>query len=261
MQRDKFDEYNETTEYNDYSEPRQNKIFSASYLDEEDGYFVFSDYYINQTMALLQPQLLPHSDSESPSSLLGDNFIKAILEILESKRQKTSHDSWNDMINDFDEQYQKMMSILDKRSMVKKTNDGFYIFTKSATELIHKALNATILEDQASLRFPDWQTDYHQYKAYQEFMEQIGQMIQSSAAILHLPSEMTWSNIKAAIQTTYKTAIPQVNLYQFFTRTLDYLEMDTNVKGMSTLSPFVTQLLVDMMWGMFGYGHPLHSWN
>jgi len=253
IQNDDFDETNETSE--DYDrEPRQSTI--AQFLDKEDGRFVFSEYFINQTMAFVQSPISRHSDSDPLSSQLGDDVIDAILEVLASARVKTSHSSWDDMIKDIDEQYQQMMRILEKRSMVKKT-DGFYTVTKSGTELVHKALNATILKAQELWRFRDWQNDYEQYKAYKDFNERIGQMIQSSAAILHLPSEISWANIKATIQIMYKKAIPQVHLYQFLTRTLDYLEVDTNVKGVSKLSPFVTQLLVDAMWGMFGYSHPL----
>ena len=138
---------------------------------------------------------------------------------------------------------------MERRSLAKKTDNGFYTITKSGTELLHNVLNSTILRPENFYQFRNWQNDYQEYKEYQAFMERIGQMIQSSATILHLPSELSWSNIKAAIQTMYKTAIPQINFYQFLTRTLDYLEMDTNVKGMSTLSPFVTQLLVDMTTG------------
>merc|ERR1712111_49822 len=151
------------------------------------------------------------------------------------------HDSWDDMINDIDEQYQKMMRILEKRSLAKKADDGFYTITKSGTELLHNVLNSTILKPENMYRFRNWQDNYQEYKDYQEFMERVGQMIQSSAAI----------------QTMYKTAISQVHFYQFLTRTLDYLEMDTDVKGVSKLSPYVTQLVVDGMWGMFGRLTPL----
>merc|ERR1712029_453363 len=167
---------------------------------------------------------------------------------------KTSHDSWDDMIDNIDEQYQKMMSILERKSLAKKTNNGFYTITKSGTELLHNVLNSTILRPENFYHFRNWQNDYQEYQA---FTERIGQMIQSSATILHLPSELSWSNIKAAIQTMYKTAIPQIHFYQFLTRTLDYLEMDTEVKGVSKLSPFVTQRVVDGLWGMFGWIHPL----
>ena len=97
------------------------------------------------------------------------------------------------------------------------------------------------------------------FKAYTDKVKNIGQIIQSSASILHLPSELSWANIKATIQIMYKKAIPRVHLYQFLTKTLDYLEIDTNVKGMSKLSPFLTQKMIDSMWGIFGYGHPFRQ--
>jgi len=258
MQKDEFDDEkdNETSDYYDYRQPRRSEI--SQFLDEKDGYFLFSEDFIRETTEFFQsPLRLRRPDSEPFSSKLGENVVEAILEILSATRLKTSHDSWDDMINDIDEQYQKMMRILEKRSLAKKTDDGFYTITKSGTELLHNVLNSTILKPENMYRFRNWQDNYQEYKDYQEFMERVGQMIQSSAAILRLPSELSWSNIKAAIQTMYKTAISQVHFYQFLTRTLDYLEMDTDVKGVSKLSPYVTQLVVDGMWGMFGRLTPL----
>ena len=99
--------------------------------------------------------------------------------------------------------------------------------------------------------------NYQDYKEYQKYEEQIERMIQASASILHLPGEMAWDNIKATFQIMWKKAIPQVHLYQFLIETLDYLEVDTSVKGMSKLSPILTQSLMDMMWGLFGYIQPI----
>ena len=137
------------------------------------------------------------------------------------------------------------------------TKDGFYTITKSGINMIHNVVNATVFESDRGyqLRFGNFAL----YKAYREFAKNIGQMIQSSASIIHLPSELSWANIKAAIQTMYKKAIPRIHLYQFLTKTLDYLEIDTNVKGMSKLSPFLTQKMIDSMWGIFGYGHPFRQ--
>merc|ERR1719391_707545 len=153
------------------------------------------------------------------------------------------------------------MSILDKRTLVKKTEDGFYTITKSGIDLIHKALNATVLQANQFYEYRNRETDFAQYKAYKDFMERIGQIIKSSASILHLPSEFSWANIKATIQIMYKKAIPRVHLYQFLTKNLDYLEIDTDVKGMSKLSPSLTQQMVDTMWHIFGYGHPFRLHN
>jgi len=239
-----------------------NQSIVGEFVDEEDGHFVVSEYFINQTMVFFQTPLRLQADNNSPlGSHLGDNVLGAIKEVLEKSRVKTSHESWVDMVQDLDEQYQQMMSILEKRSLVKKTEDGFYTITKSGTKLVHMALNATILKAQELHQFSDWDQSFAQYKAYQDFRERISQMIQSSAAILHLPSELSWANIKATIQIMYKKAIPQVHVYQFLTKTLDYLEVDSKVKGLSKLSPFLTQLMVDGMWGMFGYNHPLRQWN
>jgi len=275
MQKDVIDQYNDTSEYSysydtyetgqvfngPRSEPRQSRTaILAQYFDEEDGNLVLSENFINQTKAFLISSLSPHSDPEALSSLLGDNVIEALLEILRNSRVPLkSIDSWDDMVSFSNERYQQMMSILEKKNLVEETEDGFYKMTSSGTETIHNALNETILQAQTSLRFPDWQDDYRQNKAHGKFMERFDQMIQASADILHLPTELSWSNIKAAIQSIYKTAIPRVNLYQFLFFSRDYLEIDTDVEGMSKLSPFVTQLLIDEMWGMFGYNNPLRG--
>merc|ERR1712180_326233 len=126
---------------------------------------------------------------------------------------------------------------------------------------IRNAVNATVFQSDDYGPYRYRFDSFAQFKAYTDIVKNVGQIIQSSAAILHLPSELSWANIKATIQIMYKKAIPQVHVYQFLTKSLDYLEVDTKVKGLSKLSPFVTQLLVDGMWGMFGYNHPLSQWN
>jgi len=131
--------------------------------------------------------------------------------------------------------------------------------TKSTTDLIFEAINATVLENRRRRTDFDNGETYQKYKDYKKYEETIQRMVLSSAAILHLPGEMTWDNIKATMQVMWKKAIPQVHVYQFLTKTLDYLEVDTTIDGMSKLSPYLTKRLVDMMWGMFGYLHPISN--
>jgi len=131
--------------------------------------------------------------------------------------------------------------------------------TKSTTDLIFEAINATVLENRRRRTDFDNGETYQKYKDYKKYEETIQRMVLSSAAILHLPGEMTWDNIKATMQVMWKKAIPQVHVYQFLTKTLDYLEVDTTIDGMSKLSPYLTRELVDMMWGMFGPVHPISN--
>jgi len=252
MQRDyfDFDVENDTSDYGYYGYRRPSRL--SKYIDEEDGHFVFSEVFIAEALDIFQ---YPISNT-TLGAQLGDNVIEAVNETLEESRVKKSHESWDDMIQDIDGQYQQMMSILEKKNLAKKTGD-FYTITKSGLDLIRKAVNATVFQYEYSNRYES----YDQFKAYKEFVKNIGQIIQSSASILHLPSEISWANIKATIQIMYKKAIPRVHLYQFLTKNLDYLEIDTDVKGMSKLSPSLTQQMVDTMWHIFGYGHPFRLHN
>ena len=97
--------------------------------------------------------------------------------------------------------------------------------------------------------------DYRVYKEYQEYEEQIGNIVRASTSCLRLPSKISWDNLKLSLQSMYKNVIPQIHLFQFLIQKQDFLKMDT--QGMSILSDFLTQNLVDAMWGMLGRIHPL----
>ena len=137
------------------------------------------------------------------------------------------------------------------------TEEGLYTITKSASDLVHGFVNSTVLENYIRRVFPGKDTNYNHYKGHLDFLNKVDGMVKASSLILRLPSELSWENIKYALQTMYKQAIPQVHLYQFLTHSLDYLEIDTNVKGMSKLSDFVTQHLVDALWDVIGCRYPL----
>ena len=151
---------------------------------------------------------------------------------------------------------------MEEKNLAKKTEEGLYTITKSGSDLAFSVVNATVLEDMRRYRFRDIDQDYQEFKRYEDFMKQVDSMAGAVSATLHLPSELSWENIKLTLQTIYKKAIPQVHLFQFLTRrSLDYLDIETDVKGMSKLSDFVTQAFVNSMWGLFGYIHPLGEYK
>merc|ERR1711962_138600 len=144
MQKNDFEEDNDTSEYDDYGYQRPRKqIILAPYIDEEDGYFVLDEDFINSTMGALT---YPINDNFTLYSQLGDNVTEAIREILEETRVKKSHQSWDDMVEDIDRLYKQMMSILEKKNLARMTEDGFYTITKSGIDMVHNVVNATVFQ-------------------------------------------------------------------------------------------------------------------
>ena len=139
-------------------------------------------------------------------------------------------------------------------------DDGHYTMTQKAEKLINAVLDAIVFIEPCFYGYCNLD-NFHGYKEYQKFRTQIDNMIRTSSDILQLPNELTWRSIKRAIQKTYKDAIPKVHLYQFLTKTLEYLDIDTAVEGMSKLSPSMTQKLIDGLWGMFGREHPITNYG
>merc|ERR1711983_584180 len=121
--------------------------------------------------------------------------------------------------------------------------------TSTITELVKKLLQDTILRREVYWRVERrrYENDYEASKAYEKFEENVNRMINAATAIVQLPSEMTWPGLKSAIQAMYKKAVSQVHVFQFLTKKLEYLTLDRDV-GMSKLSPYVTQLLVNAMY-------------
>ena len=58
--------------------------------------------------------------------------------------------------------------------------------------------------------------------------------------------DMDWAGIKSSFQAMYKKALPQVQLFQFLTKKLTYIDLDRDSK-MYKLSDFLTKNMVDSM--------------
>ena len=82
-------------------------------------------------------------------------------------------------------------------------------------------------------------------------------MIDGSVTILRLPSELSWDNIKQALQATYKQGIQQISVYQFLVRNKEFLDLESGVKGMSLLFDQLTGLLMSKMGYLFRYLTPI----
>jgi len=219
----------------------------STYFEEDTTgeYFVLSESYIQ----LYKEILAQYS--------LNEDIIETVGEMLSMIRYKKEQETWDTMIKEANSQYQKMMRLLEEKNIAEMTEEGLYAITKSGSNLVHGLVNSTVLENYIRRVFPGKDTNYNHYKGHIDFLNKVDGMVKASSSILRLPSELSWENIKYALQTMYKKAIPQVHLYQFLTHSLDYLEIDSNVKGMSKLSDFVTQHLVDALWDVFGCLYPL----
>merc|ERR1711997_1375933 len=107
--------------------------------------------------------------------------------------------------------------------MGKQTDDGHYTLTKTITDTVKNVVNDTILSRERRWRLRD-ENDFEAFKDYEKFEEIVNNMIDSAAASVHLPPDLTWdddlltntcaSGIKSSVQTMYKKAIPQVHLFQ-----------------------------------------------
>ena len=100
-------------------------------------------------------------------------------------------------------------------------------------------------------------TDYNKFREYEKTLERVKQMIDGSVTILRLPSELSWDNIKQALQATYKQGIQQISVYQFLVRNKEFLDLESGVKGMSLLSDQLTGLLMSEMGYLFRYLTPI----
>ena len=104
-------------------------------------------------------------------------------------------------------------------------------------------------------------TDYNKFREYEKTLERVKQMIDGSVTILRLPSELSWDNIKQALQATYKQGIQQISVYQFLVRdkqsVYQFLDLESGVKGMSLLSDQLTGLLMSEMGYLFRYLTPI----
>ena len=125
------------------------------------------------------------------------------------------------------------------------------------TDAIKKAVNDTILSGERRWRLRD-ENDFEAFKDYEKFEENVNNMIDSAATSVHLPQNLTWdddlltcaSGIKSSLQAMYKKAIPQVHLFQFLTKKMQYLTHDNSV-GLSKLSPVATQAFMDSLYWFF----------
>ena len=71
-------------------------------------------------------------------------------------------------------------------------------------------------------------------------------VIQLSTKHVIYSQDMDWAGIKSSFQAMYKKALPQVQLFQFLTKKLTYIDLDRDSK-MYKLSDFLTKNMVDSM--------------
>lgn len=180
---------------------------------------------------------------------LDQGMVDTVMELAESIKMKSKFDDWNDMSAELDRIYQEIVSKGTEKNYIKQTDDGHYTLTKTITDTVKKVVNDTILSHERRWRLRD-ENDFEAFKDYEKFEENVNNMIGSGAAIVHLPRDLTWDGIKSSVQTMYKKAIPQVHLFQFLTKKIQYLTLDNSV-GLSKLSPVATQAFMDSLYWFF----------
>ena len=143
-----------------------------------------------------------------------------------------------------------------EKSYVKQTDEGHYSLTKTITDMTKKLVNDTIMKRERWFRLRGKENDFETVQEWEKFEDNVDNAIGAATTIVQLPRDLTWPGIKSAVQAMYKKAIPQVHLFQFLTKKIEYLTLDSSVVGLSKLSPFITQKLVD---GMSGFPSPLRQ--
>ena len=144
-----------------------------------------------------------------------------------------------------------------EKSYVKQTDEGHYSLTKTITDMTKKLVNDTIMKRERWFRLRGEENDFETVQEGEKFEDNVDNAIGAATTIVQLPRDLTWPGIKSAIQSMYKKAIPQVHLFQFLTKKIEYLTLDSSVVGLSKLSPFITQKLVDSM--SLGFPSPLRQ--
>ena len=143
-------------------------------------------------------------------------------------------------------------------------NNCEYIHSFAVRQMSSRTVLVAIPKRLNKLRSPyfgtpreELDTNYNKFREYEKTLERVKQMIDGSVTILRLPLELSWDNIKKALQATYKQGIQQISVYQFLVRNKEFLDLESGVKGMSLLSDQLTSLLMSEMGYLFRYLTPI----
>ena len=150
---------------------------------------------------------------------------------------------------------------MEQKSFVKKTEEGLYTIAKSGSDLAYSWVNATMVEKMKKSVYAQMDQDYYTFKGFNKYLEGLNNGFADTMDYIHLPSELSWENIKLALQTTYRKALPKVMLINKGPvgkiKSMENIAVESDVKGMMKLSDIMTLVLVHSMWGLFGQKHPL----
>jgi len=224
--------------------------FLTLYVDDKDNSFVVSEEALNDTRVSLTAEGIE------------EELAEMVVDLLKVLRWPVGGlNTFEELFSEANRQYMEVMSFMENMGLAKLDKGDLqtsYTLTKNASRLVHSALNVTVWHPCSTTSYCNLE-DYWVFREYKRFQEQNQDMVDTSASIVRLPTDLSWNSVKATLQTIYKEGVQNVHLFQFLTKTLDYLNIDTGVKGMSQLSPSMTQALTDSMWHLFGRIHPISN--
>jgi len=236
------------------------------FVETSDNHFAMSENFLDHVEDMFNSTGFLVTD-------LDEEMKETILSFLGDLRLRKKHDSWESMVNEANDIYQDLMKRFGENGGLglfkKQEDDSLYSMTNKAREFLHGASNFTFFTDyngyicssmfrnEYCIRKEELDTDYNKFREYEKTLERVKQMVDGSVTILRLPSELSWDNIKQALQATYKRGIQQISVYQFLVRNKEFLDLESGVKGMSLLSDQLTGLLMSEMGYLFRYLTPI----
>jgi len=226
-------EINELLKYLEFTATREGE----PWLLLEDGHFKPTENCIKQLKDLLSTEDLFNGVDEK--------MKETLVVMSEELKLKEQYEDWDDLSAEINRIFKGITGKLLEAGYIKLNEDGFYTLTKSVTDLVKMMVKDKILAEQRQWRVRD-EDNYNEVREFEEYEENIVSAIDSGAAILQLPQDMDWAGIKSSFQAMYKKALPQVQLFQFLTKKLTYIDLDRDSK-MYKLSDFLTKNMVDSM--------------
>lgn len=226
-------EINELLKYLEFTATREGE----PWLLLEDGHFKPTENCIKQLKDLMSTEDLFNGVDEK--------MKETLVVMSEELKLKEQYEDWDDLSAEINRIFKGITGKLLEAGYIKLNEDGFYTLTKAVTDLVKMMVQDKILAEQRQWRVRD-EDNYNEVREFEEYEENIVSAIDSGAAILQLPQDMDWAGIKSSFQAMYKKALPQVQLFQFLTKKLTYIDLDRDSK-MYKLSDFLTKNMVDSM--------------
>merc|ERR1712226_875118 len=203
-------EINELLKYLEFTATREGE----PWLLLEDGHFKPTENCINQLKDLLSTEDLFNGVDEK--------MKETMVVMSEELKLKEQYEDWDDLSAEINRIFKGITGKLLEGGYIKLNEDGFYTLTKTVTDLVKMTVKEKVLEEQRQWRVRD-EANFNEVREFED-----------------------WADNKSSVQAMYKKALPQVQLFQFLTKKLTYIDLDRDSK-MYKLSDFITKNMVDSM--------------